>query len=64
MGFRDEAVDVLRLYKWGLNFISVNQRYLERYAVGDLSPERELLGIDYVDYGLERLMRALINNDY
>jgi len=63
MGFRDEAIKTLRLYKWGLNFINVNLNYLERYAIGDLSPERELLGIDDVDYGLSQLMKALTGNE-
>jgi hypothetical protein len=31
--------------------------------VGDLSPERELLGIDDVEYGIEQLMRALLDTD-
>ena len=62
-GFRDEAINLLRLYKWGPNFIGINQRYLERYAVGDLSPERELLGVDDVYGGLEQLMRALASRD-
>ncbi len=64
MGFKDEAMEVLRLYKWGgPNFIIINQKYLERYAAGDLSPERELLGVDDVDNGLEQLMKALANGD-
>ncbi|WP_460173954.1 DUF367 family protein [Vulcanisaeta sp. JCM 14467] len=63
MGFRDEAMEVLKLYKWGPNFIIINQKYLERYAVGDLSPERELLGVDAVDHGLEQLMKALTSSD-
>ncbi|ADN49819.1 DUF367 family protein [Vulcanisaeta distributa] len=63
MGFKDEAMEVLRLYKWGPNFIIINQKYLERYAAGDLSPERELLGVDDVDNGLEQLMRVLTNGD-
>ncbi len=63
MGFRDEAVDALKLYKWGPNFIIINQKYLDRYAVGDLSPERELLGVDDVDHGLEQIMKALVGRD-
>ncbi len=31
--------------------------------MGDLSPERELLGVDDVDNGLEQLMKALANGD-
>ncbi|WP_243675898.1 hypothetical protein [Vulcanisaeta distributa] len=56
-------MEILRLYKWGPNFVIINQRYLERYAAGDLSPERELLGVDDVEHGLEQLMMALTRND-
>ena len=61
MGFRDEAIEALRLYKWGLNFINVNLNYLEKYAIGDLSPERELLGIDDVEEGIKHLIAVLLN---
>ncbi len=64
MGFMDDAMEILRLYKWGgPNFVIINRRYLERYAAGDLSPERELLGVDDVEHGLEQLMIALTRND-
>jgi pre-rRNA-processing protein TSR3 len=63
LGFRELANDVLRLYKWGPNFLVINAKYLDKYAMGDLSPERELLGIDDVEYGIEQLMRALLDTD-
>ncbi len=61
LGFREEANAVLRLYKWGLNFLNINAKYLERYAANDLTPERELLGIDDVEEGIKHLIAALLN---
>jgi pre-rRNA-processing protein TSR3 len=63
LGFKEDANNVLSLYKWGLNFLSVNGKYLERYSMGDLLPERELLGIDDVYYGLTQIMNALLSTD-
>ncbi|MCG2880021.1 MAG: DUF367 family protein [Vulcanisaeta sp.] len=60
LGFRDVASEVLRLYKWGPNFLAINGKYLERYAMGDLSPEREILGVSDADMWIEKLIESLL----
>ncbi|MGC8543549.1 MAG: DUF367 family protein [Vulcanisaeta sp.] len=60
LGFKDASANILRLYKWGGNFLIVNANYLERYANNDLSLERELLGVDDVNNAIQRLMNSLL----
>jgi len=48
-GFREQAEELLSLYKWGTQFIIVNSRYLEMYAEASspediMRAEAEILG--------------------
>ncbi|WP_238375080.1 DUF367 family protein [Vulcanisaeta thermophila] len=63
LGFRDDALRVLSIYKWGPNFLTINEKYLARYAENDFSVEREILGVDDVNGALMRLVRVYGERD-
>ncbi|MHA2160253.1 MAG: ribosome biogenesis domain-containing protein [Candidatus Thorarchaeota archaeon] len=39
MGLRDEAVDLLSVFKWGPSFLTLNKEWLDSYAICQNSTE-------------------------